>query len=166
MRGELDSILLKEKYMLHTHTEQGDMGWTCPKCKKENIAHVSHPKVEHPVDEGKEVISSKSRIDAHGVTHTQTATTKGEPIMHTGVIALPPCECGTRTFLNASFSDEDLEARNMREPIFEEGDALEPKIIGWNKTESHAVAHRHMALAKQMKDLGKDKPQTSPPGTP
>jgi hypothetical protein len=152
--------------MLHTHTDQGDMGWTCPKCKKENTAHVSHPQVEHPFHQETEVISSKSKIDAHGVTYTETATRTGETIIHTGVIALPPCECGTRTFLNAAFSDEDLEARNMREPIFEEGDAFEPKIVGWKPTESLAVAHRHMALAKQMKELGKDKPQISPPGAP
>lgn len=153
--------------MLHTHTEQGDMGWTCPKCKKENTAHVSHPQVEHPVHEDMEVLSANTKVDDHGVTYTETATRKGETIVHAGVIALPPCECGTRTFLKASFTEEELEARNMREPIFDENaDTFEPKIVGWNKTGSHAVAHRHMALAKQMKELGKDKPQASPPEAP
>lgn len=147
--------------MLHTHTDDGDIGWTCPGCKKENTAHVSHPQVEHPYFTKTEVVQLNEQLDDMGMSHLHIVTKQGEPFIHTGMIALPPCECGTRTSLNASFTDEDLSARNMLEPIFDE-DEFEPKIIGYKPTESHAAAHRHMALAKQMQALGKH--QTSAPG--
>lgn len=58
------------------------------------------------------------------------------------LVALPPCDCGSRTFLRVAFTEQELAANNI---IDEEG----------NPTESHAIAHRHMALARQMQTIGK-----------
>lgn len=53
------------------------------------------------------------------------------------VVALPPCACGTRTFLKAQFTPDELQTENM---IDKDG----------NTTQSHHAAHLHMRAAAQV----------------
>lgn len=129
---------------LHTLTDDGHLGWICHHCAQDHTVHVSHEQVEHPYYDEVEVVEvDTSYTDAEGKVHTKATTRKtGKKILHRGIIALPLCDCGTRTFLKAAFTDAELAASNM---IDKNG----------NPTESHAIAHRHMALARHMEALGK-----------
>lgn len=121
--------------MLHTLTEDGTAHWVCPNCETQNSAHHSHEQMERGVPRAhidNLIARGLSEQDARAALAAQGA----------GIIALPPCACGARTFLKASFTAEELQARNM---IDETG---EP-------TESHAAAHRHMALHRHMEANGK-----------
>lgn len=129
--------------MLHTLTDSGHMAWTCP-CGSERMAHISHPEVTHPSYAEQETIPDGTHTDEQGRTWTRHITRPtGNTITHADVIALPPCECGTRTFLKATFDDEEYAGIARHDSDGNETNA------------SVEAAHRHMALAQQLKNAGK-----------
>lgn len=129
--------------MLHDLTDEGHMKWMC-RCGKENTAHVSHEQVEHPTQDEYETIPEESHIDEQGRTWTRSLSRPtGTKIVHEGVVALPPCECGTRTFLKATFTDDEY------------NDIARHDENGQPTQASIAAAHRHMAVAVHLKQLGK-----------
>lgn len=130
--------------MLTDLTEEGHASWYCRGCDETHTAHISHPQMEWVPQEHVEAI--KSRFQAMGIVDQTEAERLAQQVMaHHDTISLPPCKSG-RLFLKASFTDEELAAPNMSHP-----EAGQP-------TESHAAAHRHMQLAKQMALIGKGKP--------
>lgn len=62
---------------------------------------------------------------------------------HQHTVSLPRCQCGAQTFLKVHFTDQELRAPNMID--FATG----------QPTASHAMAQRHMELAKQLIAAGK-----------
>jgi hypothetical protein len=107
--------------MLHTLTDEGQMGWRCVHCGAENTAPISEAELNgHP-----------------GAAQNR----------HT--VRLPPCACGSQTYLKVYFTEEELRAPNM---IDRNG----------NPTPSRAVAERHMQLAAQMEQMGKTPPGGAP----
>ena len=121
--------------MLHTLTEDGTAHWVCPNCEKQNSAHHSHEQMERGVPRAhidNLIARGLSEQDARAALAAQGA----------GIIALPPCECGARTFLKANFTPEELQARNM---IGEDG----------QPTDSYFAANRHVQLHQLMEANGK-----------
>jgi hypothetical protein len=108
---------------LHTLTEDGYLGWTCPKCSQDRREHISHEAI-------KAVLPFP------------------EAPIHTRLVQTPACSCGMRVDLKVDFTPEELAAPNM---IDAQG----------QPTPSHATAHRHMALARQMIASGK-RPNIAP----
>jgi hypothetical protein len=131
------------KHMLHDLDDEGNMKWMC-RCGKENTAHVSHPQVEHPTQDEYESVIEGEHTDEQGRTWTRTLTRPtGTRIVHEGVVGLPVCECGTRTFLKATYTDEEY------------ADIARHDEDGQPTRASVAAAHRHMAVASHLKRLGK-----------
>jgi hypothetical protein len=129
--------------MLHDLDDEGNMKWMC-RCGKENTAHVSHEQVEHPVQDEYESVIEGEHTDEQGRTWTRTLTRPtGTRIVHAGVVGLPPCDCGTRTFLKATFTDEEYADIPRHD---EQGQPTQTSV---------AAAHRHMAVAVHLKRLGK-----------
>jgi hypothetical protein len=71
-----------------------------------------------------------------------------DAIQHTDatMIALPPCDCGKQTFLKVNFTDEEL--ANVARFVAGDNSGIET-------TASIDAAHRHIALARQMSNIGK-----------
>ena len=129
--------------MLHDLTDEGHMRWHCA-CGKENSAHVSHEHVGHPTHDEYESVIEGTFTDEHGRTWTRSISRPtGTKIVAEGVIALPPCSCGTRTFLKSTFDDEEYAGIVRHDPD------------GNETTASVDAAHRHMAVAEHLKRLGK-----------
>lgn len=86
--------------MLHTLTDGGHMAWTCP-CGDERMAHVSHEGVAHPTHDEVESVVEGTFTDAQGRAWTRhlMRPTGRTPVLDPRCIALPPCDCGKRTFL-------------------------------------------------------------------
>lgn len=57
------------------------------------------------------------------------------------IVALPACACGTRTFLKAHFTPEELQTTNMVE-------------ADGTPTASHRAAHLHMRLHEHVSQRG------------
>ena len=122
--------------MLLELTNDGTATWTCPHCQTAQDAHVSHPQMEWTPRQHLEALLARGLSEAEAQAALSTMS---------DMVALPPCDCGTRTFLKTSFTAEELNAPNMRD---ERG----------NLTESHAAAQRHMALVGSLAQAGKPKP--------
>lgn len=128
---------------LHTLTDDGHIAWDCHGCGQHRTAHVSHDEVQHPTHDEMETVLEGQTIDENGHTHTHLITRPtGKKLISDGIVALPTCDCGTRTFLKVKFTSEELHAPNM---IDENGDT----------TPSYMTAQRHMALVKHMRAVGK-----------
>lgn len=96
--------------MLHHITEDGHLHWKCPDCppdSEHNTAHISHDEVEYvtPMD---------------GTTPT--------------MVALPRCDCGSRTFLKVAFTEAELQELRAKQ---------------------HPALGYHLELARQLKAVGK-----------
>ena len=123
--------------MLSNLSDEGHATWQCPHCGVVNSEHVSHAGMEWTPRE------HINAVLARGLSEAEAQAAMGP--MHGDMIALPPCGCGTRTFVKAGFSEKDLAAPNMLD-------------ADGHPTESHAAAHRHMALAGHMARVGKSRP--------
>jgi hypothetical protein len=135
------------KQMLHELSDEGHMKWMCP-CGKENSAHVSHEQVEHPShDEQESVVEGTFTDDAGRVWTRSISRPTGNKIVAEGVVALPPCSCGARTFLKASFNAADWEDLRNRVDTTKEIPELTDA--------SEQAALRHIAVRQHMQQLGK-----------
>lgn len=155
---------------LHSIDTEGNLEWRCPHhpehldnpCGAVNAAHISH-----------------ERIKWHGHPGCK-------PEHRT--VSLPPCfSCGAQTFLKVAFTEKELRAPNMWQPwtdwhenqltqrrqahaqaepgspehsmLTEQMSQAEAmKQAGGAHTESHAMAQRHMELARQLVASGKMPP--------
>lgn len=155
---------------------EGNLTWKCPHwpehldnpCGTANSAHISH---EH--------------IKWHG--HP------GGKAEHR-TVSLPPCQgCGAQTFLKVAFTERELKAPNMWQPwnewhdgklaeLFAQHEQAEEgtphkamlaqqiasyqtaKQAGGYHTDSHAMAMRHVELARQLVASGKLPPGQGEPG--
>lgn len=148
--------------MIHSIDESGNLTWKCQhrsQCGATAQYHISH-----------------ERIQWHGAPGAK-------PEHQT--VSLPPCHvCGAQTFLKVHFTEAELKAPNMWLAWTSEraqslvdlqaASALEPdgtphkaalaaqikdleaiRDAGGLHTESHAVALRHMELARQLRASGK-----------
>lgn len=87
----------------------------------------------------------------------RTGQTHQVPIDHPGIewtgehmVGLPICECGTRMFLKVHFTDEELNAPNIKVAI---RDAQDPtKIL---RVDQHPMVGRHLQLAAKLAAMGK-----------
>lgn len=151
---------------IHVIDEAGNIEWHCPHvgekdgpCGVRHTHHISHEAIQW---------------------HGHQVSSKPEHQM----VSLPRCpDCGAQTFLKVHFTEKELKAPNMWLPwnnyweeqlqnlqiahnAAEEGDhknmiaqqisqLQEAKTNGGQHTPSHAMAQRHMELARQMVASGK-----------
>lgn len=143
--------------------DRGNLTWACPhrgeadaSCGQTHTHHISHESIQWHGMEG-----------THEKHH---------------MVSLPPCSaCGARTFLKVHFTEAELKAPNMWIPWTSEYesdyqrlkqavehpeqdlDMLKEQLAnletirraGGQHTNSHAMAQRHIELARQLKASGK-----------
>jgi hypothetical protein len=154
---------------IHQIDTEGNLTWKCPHvgekdepCGQEHQHHISH-----------------EAIQWHGMP--------GMKLEH-HTVSLPPCSgCGAQTFLKVAFTERELKAPNMwlewtseraqalvdSQKAYQEAEDGTPhkaalvnqiqqlqaiRDSGGLHTESHAMAMRHVEMARQLKASGKNPP--------
>lgn len=159
-------------------TDDGYLTWTCTHCGKQQTVHHSHEEVQWgEVLLGMDIkhahvwlpvcaCKHQTRLKVHFTEAELQAPNMWLPWTGEHEASLQQCYALHTRFQDGTLTDEEraelVEAQITPEGVTEQIARMEQvKAAGGQHTESHAVAQRHMDLARQLVASGK-----LPPGHP